>query len=149
MRERTKRQFSIIPESQYSQRPLKVLYVVRECWVSRPFPPSVYPQKSKARLSQLNTTDMFTKYLLHGTEMRRSAQKNPERRRGDSPPGPPEGCSNSVAIDWLRPSPGETFLCILRLPRPQTPPPSQPHKCHCRAESAPSLSQRPSPFTHY
>lgn len=43
-------------------------------------------KKSKARLSQIDTTDVFTKYLLlHGIGIKRLAQKKTERGNGDSP----------------------------------------------------------------
>lgn len=105
---------------------------------SGPFLPQFIFKINKARLSLLHTTDMFTKYpLLHGTGIKRLAQKITEREWGISP---------TASLDWLRPS-------RVRLQRPQTPPPHphpQPHKCHnCRAERAPSAAQRPFPFTHY
>jgi hypothetical protein len=98
------------------QLPLKVMEVVSDYRYSGPFLPQFILKIKKARLSLIDTTDVFTKYpLLYGTGIKRLAQKNTEREWGF--PHRVLSSNSVAAMDWLRPS-------RVRLQRPQTPPPT-------------------------
>lgn len=114
-----------------------------------PFSSSVYPQKSKARHpSARHSGYLLTKYLLLGSMDGEVGpqQKDRERERLGSAGSrallsadDPWAAAREQGLGWYRSSSEEARPLQARA-RGQTPPPSQPHKCHNCQTSGSAIS---------
>lgn len=128
---------------------------------TRLFPSSVYPPGSntRLRLARHSSRCFLTKYLLLGSrdeEVGTHKNRHTDRshRVGRAPHSVLLRLEDpwAAACEWVWTGidlPG-IGLSSLGFQRPQTPPPSQPHKCHnCKAEGAPPPALRPAPLIHF